>query len=371
MKHYLSASRIKKLEECTWTYYCRYVLKLPDESNDGAKMGSICHNVFEYLGKDRHRHHYDKIIEHDTIEGSEVVHRYILKCAVAEGVDSDEHLALMDKMILEGLKYDFFGEVLGKPIEAHSEIDFKLSVEDGDKKYQILGFIDKLFLHENGVAIIRDFKSSKRMFEGKDVTDNVQDLMYRLAIKILYPEYYDHKMEFVFLQFPCEDETSDGIIKTPHVSEEELEGFEYWLTEIQAKIDNFDETNGMEKMAYHKGYPAKEEGFAGRIVCGRADTPTEKKIDGNPKWFCRSKFAYFYWALKNKKGEVLQTSKLKKDLPKPKKGEKVEKMFYSGCPAFKFLQYNQELNTKAKSEGFETTIWKRPEKSVDDWTDMF
>jgi hypothetical protein len=349
MNNYLSASRIKKLEECSWQYYCRYVLKLPDESNDGAKMGSICHNVFEYLGKDRHKKHFDSIIEAQNIEGSKVVNKYVNICALKEGVDSQQHLTLLNKMILQGLSYDFYGNKFGKPIKSFSEIDFQIEVDKDDKKYRILGFIDKLFLYEDGAVLIRDFKSSKKKFEGKEIDDNVQDLMYRLAVKNMFPEYYDAKMEFVFLQYPCEN--GDGVINTPNVCDTELSGFEHYLTDLQRTVDNFDEKLAERNMAYDKGYLHNSAGFSGRLVCGRSDHPEEKKVDGSNKWFCRMKFPFFYWALLDKNGAILNTAKEKKDLGKPKKGEKIEKRFYKGCPRFKFLEYSQEMNAKAKKEG--------------------
>jgi hypothetical protein len=349
MNNYLSASRIKKLEECSWQYYCRYVLKLPDESNDGAKMGSICHNVFEYLGKDRHKKHFDSIIKVQNIEGSKAVNKYVNICASKEGVDSQQHLTLLNKMILQGLSYDFYGNKFGKPIKSFSEIDFQIEVDKDDKKYRILGFIDKLFLYKDGAVLIRDFKSSKKKFEGKEIDDNVQDLMYRLAVKNMFPEYYDAKMEFVFLQYPCEN--GDGVINTPHVCDTELSGFEHYLTDLQRTVDNFDEKLAERNMAYDKGYLHSSAGFSGRLVCGRSDHPEEKKVDGSNKWFCRMKFPFFYWALLDKNGAILNTSKEKKDLAKPKKGEKIEKRFYKGCPKFKFLEYSQEMNAKAKKEG--------------------
>ena len=51
----LSASRIKVAQTCSWQYWTRYILKLPDKSNDGAKRGTICHLVFECLGNPRHK----------------------------------------------------------------------------------------------------------------------------------------------------------------------------------------------------------------------------------------------------------------------------------------------------------------------------
>jgi hypothetical protein len=325
-------------------------LKLPDDSNDGAKMGSICHNVFEYLGKDKHKRHFNKIIKAETIKGSEVVSRYVNICANKESVNSETHLTLIDKMILEGLKYDFYGKKLGKPIEALSEIDFDLTIDEKDKKYRIVGFIDKLFLYKNGAVIIRDFKSSKKKFEGKEVYDNVQDLMYRLAVKKLYPEHYNPKMEFVFLQFSCEN--GDGIIETPSVCDKELEGFEYFLTDVQNVVDHFDEKIATQNMAYDKGYVNKDQGFSGRLVCGRSDHPEEKKIDGTNKWYCRMKFPFFYWVLLDEKNNIINSAKTEEELGFPAKNQRIEKRFYKGCPKFKFLEYSQEMNMKAKNEGF-------------------
>ena len=56
----LSASRIKTAESCSWLYWCKYKLKLPDRSNDGARRGSICHLIFELLGEPRRKKYFDK-----------------------------------------------------------------------------------------------------------------------------------------------------------------------------------------------------------------------------------------------------------------------------------------------------------------------
>ena len=43
----LSASRIKTLQTCSWQYWCKYHLKLPDRSNEGSLRGTICHAIFD------------------------------------------------------------------------------------------------------------------------------------------------------------------------------------------------------------------------------------------------------------------------------------------------------------------------------------
>ena len=89
-----------------------------------------------------------------------------------------------------------------KKIIEVSNVD--LNINENGKNYRILGFIDKLFLFKKeGRILIRDFKTSKGVFEGKEAVDNMQDLMYSLAVKYLYPEYIKRNSEFLFIKFDC------------------------------------------------------------------------------------------------------------------------------------------------------------------------
>ena len=74
----LSASRIKTAQQCSWTYYCKYVLKLPDTSNEGASRGTICHNIFELLG-DKHKREFNTIVKDGTIWNTKVVAAQVRK----------------------------------------------------------------------------------------------------------------------------------------------------------------------------------------------------------------------------------------------------------------------------------------------------
>ena len=96
----LSASRIKTLQTCSWIYYSRYHLKLPDKSNDGASRGTVCHAVFECLGNPRHKHHYDDIMKADDIGGSTVVERMVETYAKKLLVNDDENMQLIKDMII-------------------------------------------------------------------------------------------------------------------------------------------------------------------------------------------------------------------------------------------------------------------------------
>lgn len=331
----LSASRIKTLQMCSWQYWCKYHLKLPDKSNEGSLRGTICHAVFENLGNPKHKKHYTRIIKTQNAFASPPVKRMIEAYAKKHNIDDFENMDLINQMTVEGLNYDFFGDKEGKPTKSISEKDFDISVNEGDKNYRILGFIDKLFLFKRKkTALIRDFKTSKQIFSGKEYTDNMQNLMYCLAVKHLYPEFLKRRMEFLFVKFDC---NNDGCCEMEPLDVDELEGFEYFLTEVQQIINNFNEDIASKNLAYDKGYLGRDDGFAGRVVCGRADFAGQLKKDGTPMWHCPFKFAREFYVLVDKKGVRVASADLKKDLKHKKtKDLKMEKVKYDGCPAFSF-----------------------------------
>ena len=331
----LSASRIKTLQMCSWQYWCKYHLKLPDKANEGSLRGTICHAVFENLGNPKHKKHYTRIIKTQNAFSSPPVKRMIEAYAKKHNIDDFENMDLINQMTVEGLNYDFFGDKDGKPTKSISEKDFDISVNEEGKNYRILGFIDKLFLFKRKkIALIRDFKTSKQIFSGKEYTDNMQNLMYCLAVKHLYPEFLKRKMEFLFVKFDC---NNDGCCEMEPLPDDELEGFEYFLTEVQQIINNFNEVSASKNLAYDKGYLGRDDGFAGRVVCGRAEYAGQLKKDGTPMWHCPFKFPREFYALVDKDGIRVASADLKKDLKdKESKDLRIEKVKYEGCPAFSF-----------------------------------
>lgn len=376
----LSASRIKTLESCSWYYYCNYILKLPDSSNAGSIMGSVCHNVYEFLGQERRRKYFDTLIYYQNIASCKLIERYIISFLKKEGLDPNgmtvsghgeqvSHIDLVERMLFEGLNYDFFGNTDRIPTESHSEIDFDFDVEEGPISYRFRGFIDKLFLFEEDLrALIRDFKSSKKTYKGKELVDNIQHQLYELALKKLFPEYSNRQMEFVFLQHLSEGK-EQGLLNPEKLSDAELDGLEHYLSDIQKIVDNFDEKLAVTNFAADKGYVSDYEGFDGLVKCGRAESPKDKKVDGSKKWHCPMKFSYFYYELKED-DKIIKTAKLKKDLKK-KKGQVIEKKFYGGCPKFGHLKYNKDLAKKAGEEGHEIQIVEKSNKSVDSCNELW
>jgi hypothetical protein len=341
----LSASRIKTAQTCSWTYWCNYKLKLPQAGNDGSSRGTICHNIFELLG-DHHKSEFDKIIKEGTIWNTEVVAAQVKNEAQELNVSDQENLDLIDEMIVAGLRCDFFGDSDEEPTAAESERFFDLEIDKPEKgiRYAVRGYIDKLFKYKDNSVIIRDFKSSKQVFKGKEITDNLQNLIYSLAVKHLMPET-EPQSEFIFLRFDLDKdvlgERGKGYVKMDKISEEELEGFEYQLTEFQKYIDNFDEDCGKSNFAAKQDYP-KDGTFGGPLACGKdgfkmsyGQPVLDKSGEPIKAFICPYRKPMEYYVLQDKHGKILKSAFTeKKDSleAKTKEGEKIVKMNYDGCP---------------------------------------
>jgi hypothetical protein len=92
-------------------------------------------------------------------------------------------------------------------------------------------------------------------------------------------------------------------------------------------------------LAWDKGYPSTEEGFAGKIVCGRANRVGQLKKNGDLMWHCPFKFGFDYFHLLKEDGSFLKSSYKKEDLEvllQEGKGSRIEEKKYKGCPAFSF-----------------------------------
>ena len=319
----LSASRIGLLAKCSFLYFARYVLHLPQESNSGSIRGGISHSIFEFLLKKRHKHHYDSIVRTGTIKASSAVWRLVQLYAKKEKLGELDNkgvhnLDLIDKMVVFGLSVDFFCE--GQELEV-GELEIKID----HPAYRVTGFIDKISKGTDGLRTLTDYKSSQ---SGTD-DHSIQALTYSLWVKRVLK--CDAVVKFLYLRAEDEEKFPDGPIKEYRFSDVELDGFEEYLKSLQVYLENFTEKDAKANMAVSKGYPKKEEGFAGRLMCGRASFPGEMKKDGSaPLYYCSAKFPFIYW-VRVKNGKIIESSK---DMLAPNEGEEVIEKTYPGCPAF-------------------------------------
>lgn len=341
----LSASKIKTAQSCSWKYWTSYVLKLPQSSNDGASRGWICHLVCELLGEPKHRSHYKKIIKKGTIHESQGVSKLVQFHARKLNVDDSDNMELIDMMTVKALLFDFFGKERGKPSESISEQEFNIKVSEDGKDYKIRGFIDKLFLYDSGKkALIRDFKTSKQIFKGKEISDNLQNLMYCLAVKKTFPSVDDVEVEFLFLKFELESDllgkSGKGVLKMEKISKHELEGFEYQLTSIQEYLENFDEECAVSDFAADRNYPA-DGTFGGPLMCGKEGFKKSRgeyvlDSEGNKikNFICEHRLPFEYYEHLDKNGKIIKCYKEKPSISL-KKGEVLNLKKYEGCPHFR------------------------------------
>ncbi len=301
-KKYISASRIKTLDSCSWLYWGKYHLGLPDKSNEGALRGTICHLVFECLLKKRHKKHYDLIVNSRSISGSPPIYKIVKRFLKKNNIDNEENNELVNDMILVGLNQDFFGEKgvqIGEP-----EQEFK--IENDTPKYYIYGFIDKILKYKKGSTIkIVDYKSSKAKFKGEELESNTQALLYSVVAKKMWPEFKRVLVQFVFLRFP------KSPIQELEFSEDAMSGFEKYLEHVNNIITNFEEKDSRSNLA----------------VGGK-----NKWLCGVNKWVCPLKHPFDYYVLSDKDGKKIKSS-FENDLVAAE-NQTVEKRKYDGCPAF-------------------------------------
>ena len=291
-------------------------------------MGNVCHSFFECLLHKRHKHFYKKILKKESVKGSKATEKLIKKLIKNNGLpETEEVFDKIDKMIQVGLKSDFFvagGKIVGN--------EYRFKIQNESPRYNIFGTIDRITL-KGKYVYIDDFKSSKKKYEGDEVSANVQALMYSLAAKKLWPKLKPI-VRFIFLQFP-----KDPIIKIEY-SEVMLNGFEEYLAMIQDKIDNFTISDAKNNFAADKSFGTNT--FTGKLICGFATKPGELKKDGTKKWHCPYKFPYDYFAL-IKNNKVIKTS-IKLSELQPKEGETVETRKYLGCPRFQNILNDIKVN---------------------------
>jgi len=316
----LSASRIKNLESCTWSYWCKYHLGLPEKNNEGAMRGSICHLVFELIQTKKHKKHFKLITKSNRIESSPSITRLVNKHLNAYGINTEENYEMINDMILVGLHDDFYckGSTLLDP-----EYEFKIRSES--PKYTVRGFIDKAAKYTKDKKIlIKDYKSSKKKFEGSELTANLQGMIYSLVATKVWPKLKP-VVQFCFLKYPKEP------IQQLEFSKQELSGLEAYLSHVYNIINNFNEEVAASSFAADKPFPKKGEGFKGPLNCGFAKYKGQLKKDGSVMWHCGYKFAFEYYALVDEDGVQLKTAFEKNELT-ASKGQKIIKQKYAGCP---------------------------------------
>ena len=309
----LSASKIKTLDTCSWLFFSKYHLKVPDTTNDGASRGTIVHLIFELMLKPRHKKKYfTKLKKSPTaILRCKPLSRLLTKHTKRLNVDDKDNLALIYQMLYVGFNHNFYCKG-SKDLkeEEHFEIE--------GENFVINGFIDKKAFYKNKIDIW-DYKSSKAKFNKEDIESNYQALMYSLAT--LKKDGLIPEVKFLFLRFPDSPEQA-----APKLTEEELEGFEMFLSELADLLADYDEDKALENLA--------KNGTKYRWLCG-----SEKP----GKWVCPVRRSFEFFSLIEKSsGRIIKSAHTENEL-EASAGQEIVKQDYEGCPA-----WNNSFQSKSK-----------------------
>ncbi len=312
----ISASKIDCYLECSAKYAYKYLFKGPDTTNSGAQRGLCAHNTFEILANKRHKHIVEKAIEQNTCTRIPSLWKLIETYAEQNNVDDPENLSMIDEFIITGLKTDFYGPKNTVKIEIEKK--FELEVEKPGVLYKILGFIDRINWIQDGENLyisIVDYKSSKAKFDKDKSKSANQGIIYQLAVKYLYPQIKLDSFKFIFLKFRNDPYQSFNLL-----SEDQLLGYELWLTGIQKSIENFSEKNISDNYAAHS--------IQLRMTrCGKIGI----KKDGTPNFICSAYRPLEYYVLLDKDNKIIKSSFNNDLVVDINKKEKVEKRNYNGC----------------------------------------
>ena len=320
----ISASKLKSLQECSYKFYCEYILKLPKKANDGARRGQVVHSLYECLLKDKRKKYYKEIILKQSIKGIPVIERFIKGKMKREGLTTADNkkqnnFELIDQMILVGLLYDFYCEG-GKVEEAETAFEYS----NKQIGYTIRGIIDKIS-KQDGKLKIWDYKTSAKKYEAQDLKSNYQAMMYSLYAKRV--RKMDAIVNFVFLRFP------DQPIQEVIFDKDVLNGFEQYLGFINNYLENFSLEEAYSNFAANKPYPKNGE-WGGPLICGYGKWPGHQNKKGDEYYVCPFKWSFEYYVLLDKESTKVIKSAFNKNELKPSKKQIVEQRWYAGCPKF-------------------------------------
>jgi len=318
-KVYQSASRDDTYLDCTQKYAAKYILKFPDPGNEGSGRGSTVHDVLELLLKPRHEKLYSAIVHHGTCREVKSVWKLLSIYAKKYKVFDDENMEMIDQFMMVALYNSFKGP--SSTVEIIGEKEFTIEIDKNGKRYMVRGFIDKTFLiADKKGAIVQvecvDYKSSKKKFEDDKIDNNIQASIYQLALRHLYPEVKKRSFKFLFMKFK-----KDPWVELPALTDDQLNGFEWFLTEMQHKLESFTMQNANDNLAAFNDDK--------KWLCGRDGI----KKDGTPNFICPQRKPRDYWVAIDKNGEITESAFDPKDISY-KEDIVLEKRRYSGCPAF-------------------------------------
>lgn len=304
----LSPSRVSVCSDCSWRYWCSYKLKLPEKKSTAQTRGTLVHKVLEVFLNSKCTNFVTEVLGFGGISIRSPIYKFTQSLCKKEGLTSELDIIL--EMIMIGLETDFYCKG-NKSLQAEVRFD----ITDDEYKFRLKGFIDVL-ADMGDHTLIRDYKTSKNKKTKKDLTSDIQGMMYSLAGYKLTGK--QPRMQFLFLRFPKKP-IQDYIYPL-----DQLEGLKTYLAQVQQKIQKFNVDDSTKNLA--KG------GSKWRMLCGTGNTGEHT---------CAYMKPFSYYAVVDEDGNVMKTSFSSELIVK--EGQTLIRKSYAGCPAFGIVEDTSDI----------------------------
>lgn len=245
----ISASRAKSLSHCSYLFYLKEVLGLPEKTHWKTLCGTAVHNIFEHIMRPKRKKMFFNILNSGfTFEEYPQIERYVNIFCAKHNVtlhtmqEFEDMIALAFKCVA---KY-----FLDNPdVEFTNEERFQIQIGGAT----ISGFIDLLIRLPGDEWVVIDLKTQGKRFTKKDLIDNVQALMYQLAIWKIYGK--KSRVEFMMLRHPPTTRTPDKHIQSvPAYNEEQFLGFEVYVDWLYDIVQEFTEEEAKKNFCEDFGF---------------------------------------------------------------------------------------------------------------------
>lgn len=298
----VSPSRIKQLETCSYSFYLKEILKMPETTHPKALVGTCCHSIFEFLRLPRRRKYYDLIKKEKTIYCVPSLRIYVDKFALKHNIAADLIFDI-DNMVQIGLfGINFLHEGATKILEPERTFNIKL------KNGNIKGVVDSSAIYGEEALII-DYKSQKTPFTKLELSENIQAAVYQLNMMEDFGLLA--KVQFIMLRHPPTKRLPQKHIQeVPARSKEELAGLKIYLDFLAERFQTFDEKDA-------------EVNFA-------ADDPKKSYFC---QYICQLKKPMKYKVIIDKDGNRKRGYFINDDV-KLEAGETIENKSHNGCLRF-------------------------------------
>jgi len=240
-----SHSRIETYYNCPLCFKFRYIDKLKTEVTGSVEafLGSRIHSALEKLYRDR------RFMKKNTLEALISYYNSDWEKNWNAGIEIVRKEYTPENYRAMGVK--FLGDYYRRhePFDEGMVIGLEKKVNlplDKDKKYSLIGFIDRLMIRKDGTYEIHDYKTSSSLALQEYLDSDRQLALYEIAVRRMFPDVKRVELVWHYLAFDREMRSS----RTP----EQLEALK---KETIARIDE------IERCIIANEFPAKESPLCG------------------------------------------------------------------------------------------------------------